>query len=227
MQNGMVYGPFRGPCAPYPSGWKSRIDPPASGAFVRDMGVTIQNIGSAPGPPSRAPTDNQILLSASANIYYWIQMGNLPPNSVWEERYVRPNGTTEYSLGPFSFGNATTFQQSQYWFYRVVAGMATTTGTWHIQFKVNGVLLVDAPVQVVAAVNPSFNRAPEGINATLDPATPVPGRALFARVGAPAPGTGYRDKDWNIVRYRYEWRVNGASRRDVVSAGMADAPRRH
>jgi hypothetical protein len=223
MQNGKAYEPFRGPCKPAPlSGWKHQIDPPASGAFVRDMGVTTQDIGAAPGLPNRAPTDNQIPLSAGGNIYYWIQMGNLPPDSYWEERYVRPDGSTEYTLGPFDFGNPTTFQSSQYWFHRVVGGMATTTGTWRIQFEVNGILLVDAPVEVVAAVNPLFNRPPESIDAALDPPAAAPGQALFARLDAAAPGTGYRDRDWDIVRYRYLWKVNGVPTRDVVSIGMAD-----
>jgi hypothetical protein len=223
MQNGQVYEPFKGACRSGKSGWLKQTNPPPSGAFVRDMGVTTQDIGLAPPLPSRAPVNNQIPLAAGGNIYYWIQFGNLPANSSWVERYVRPNGTTEYQLGPFPFGNPSTYQFSQYWFPRLVGGMASTTGTWRIQFEVNGVLLVDAPVEVVSTVSGTFNRPPEGISAVFDPATPRHGQALFARVSAPAVGTGYRDRDWDIVRYRYRWKVNGATVRNIISAGMADA----
>lgn len=223
MQNGQVYEPFSGPCRAGSSGWEDQTDPPPSGAFVRDMGVTVQNIGASPPLPYRAPVDNQILTSAGGNIYYWIQFGNLPANSTWEEKYVRPNGTTEYQLGPFPFGNPTNYQFSQYWFNRFIGGMANTTGTWRIQFKVNGVLLVNAPVEVVTTVSPSFNRPPSNITASFDPVVPQANHAIFARVTPPPVGVGYRDLDWNIVRYRYEWKVNGVTVRNLVSAGMADA----
>lgn len=221
MQDGIPYEPFSGACRSGESGWKQQIDPPPIGAFVRDMGVTIQDIGSAAPLPYRAPADNQIPISAGGYIYYWIQFGNLPPNSTWKERYIRPNGQIEYELGPFNFGNPTNYQFSQYWFYRYVYGMSNTPGTWRIQFEVNNRLLVDAPVEVVTTVSSTFNRAPLPISVSFDPQFVVPGQTVFARVSAPS--NGYRDLDWQIVRYRYQWKLNNVTVRDVISVGMADA----
>lgn len=222
MQNGQVYEPFSGLCHPGQSGWVQQINPPLSGASVRDMGVTVQDIGVAPPLPWRAPVDNQIPLAANGDIYYWIQFVNLPANSNWVERYIRPNGTVEYQLGPFPFGNPTTYQVSQYWFHRTVGGMATTTGTWHIEFEVNGVQLVRAPVEVVSVVSGTFNRPPSNISVTFDPPTVHRNQVVFARVAAPPVGNP-RDLDYDLVRYRYEWKVNGITVRNIISSGMADA----
>ncbi len=218
MQDNNVYEPFAGACRAGPSGFVHQIDPPAA-PFLRDFGVTSQDIGTAPPLPARAPVSPQMAFT-DGNLFYWAQICNMPANSNWTEHYIRPDGTEEYSLGPFPFNNPTTYQFSQYWFNRNVGGMHSIAGTWHIRFDVNGVQLINAPVEVVASVTAGFNRPPLPITASFDPAVPAVNDVVFCRVGGP---TGIRDLDWDIVRYHYVWRVNGAIIRDVVSVGMADA----
>ncbi len=218
MQNGVVYEPFAGACRPGGSGWVSQVDPP-TGVFIRDFGVTSQDLGGWPGVPARPPVNAQLALG-DPFLYYWIQLGNLPANSTWKERYVRPSGTIEFELGPFGFGNPTVFAHALYWFKRDVGGMHTTPGTWRIQFEINGVQVIDAPIEVVPTVNPSFNRPPEPIAAVFSPAAPGASDVVHARVSG---SSAMRDLDWDVVRYRYEWFVNGAKVRDMVSAAMSDA----
>ncbi len=218
MQANAVYEPFAGPCRAGPSGWVHQIDPPAA-TFLRDFGVTSQDLSTFPGPPARFPVSPQIAFT-DGNLNYWAQLCNLPANSTWTEHYIRPDGSLEYSLGPFSFGNPTTYQFSQYWFNRNVAGMHSIAGTWRIQFDVNGARVIDAPVEVVPAITAGFNRPPLPISASFDPVAPAPGDVLFCRITGPS---GIRDLDWDLVRYHYVWRVNGAVVRDIVAPGMADA----
>jgi hypothetical protein len=101
-------------------------------------------------------------------LYYWAEICNLPANSTWKERYVRPDGTTEYELGPFPFNNPTTYQFSMYWFARDVPGMHSISGTWRIQMEINGQPFLDAPVSVFSAP-PPFIRPPLPIAAQFDP----------------------------------------------------------
>jgi murein DD-endopeptidase MepM/ murein hydrolase activator NlpD len=218
MQAGSVYEPFAGSCRSGPSGWVHQIDPP-SAVFLRDFGVTSQDLSAFPGPPARFPTSPQMAFT-DGNLFYWAQICNMPANSTWSERYIRPDGSLEYALGPFPFNNPTTYEFSQYWFNRSVAGMHSIAGTWRIQFDVNGVQLIDAPVEVVPTATAGFNRPPLPISLVFDPATPAVNDVVFCRVAGPS---GIRDLDWDLVRYHYVWRVNGAVIRDLVSPGMADA----
>jgi murein DD-endopeptidase MepM/ murein hydrolase activator NlpD len=218
MQNGAVYEPFAGACRPGPSGFVHQIDPPAA-PYLKGFGVTSQDIGAAPPFPARPPVNAQITF-ADPTLYYWMQIGNLPANSTWHERYVRPDGSTEFELGPFPFNNPTTYQTSLYWFARDIGGMHSIAGTWRIQFDVNGAQLVDAPVEVVAQATQGFNRPPLPIAAAFDPPAPQLSDVVFARLTGPF---GIRDLDWDIVRYHYVWKVNGATVRDLISVGMADA----
>jgi hypothetical protein len=187
--------------------------------YLRDFGVTSQDLSLAPPAPERFPVDPQIAFSAPS-IYYWAEICNLPAGSTWTERYRRPDGSIEFELGPFPFNNPTTFGWSRFWFNRNIGGMHSIPGTWRIQFSVNGTQLIDAPVEVVPSITPGFNRPPLPISAAFDPVAPSPQDALFARLTGPF---GIRDLDWDLVRYRYLWTRNGTVFRDTISAGLADA----
>jgi hypothetical protein len=218
MNGDTVYEPYAGPCRAGPSGWVNQIDPPAA-VYIRDVGVTTTDLSTWPGFPTRPPVTPQFTF-ADGNIYYWIELCNLPANATWNEHYIRPDGSLEYELGPFSFNNPTVYGFSLYWFPRNVGGMHSIAGTWHIKFDVNGSQVIDIPVEVAATATQGFNRPPLPITATFDPVIPQAGDVVFARVTSPL---GIRDLDWDIVRYYYVWKVNSTTVRDIVSPGMADA----
>jgi len=218
MNAATVFEPYSGKCRPGASGWVGQIDPPST-VWLKDFGVTSQDPQTTPAFPTRTPTHPQMLFT-DGNLYYWMQLCNLPPNSNWKETYVRPGGAVEGTLGPFNFGNASTITFHPIYFNRFIAAMHSVAGTWRIQFEVNGVRIIDAPVEVAATATPGFNRPPLTVAAAFDPAIPGPSDAIFARVTSPS---GIRDLDWNIVRYRYVWKINGTTVRDITHAGMADA----
>src|SRR6185503_6099418 len=66
------------------------------------------------------------------------------------------------------------------------------------------------------------NHAPLPLaSAMIDPSSPSDADVIFCRA---TPGSLYRgDPDYDIVRYRYVWTVNGATVRDVTSAALSDA----
>jgi len=220
-QNGVVQEPHAGPCGNVTSQW-ARQDALLLSPRVLDFGVTLTDLFSN-GVPSQyeQPKHNQIPLNAGFT-FYWMQLANIPANSTARMQFYRPDGALSQDTGDFDFPYAGS-PFVRWWpgfLYLWVFEMQTTPGTWHYRLLINGVQVLDAPVEVVTTVNPAFNRAPEPITATFEPATPTPAAALFCRVGA---SIALEDLDWDIVRYRYVWKVNGATVRDIVSAGRRDA----
>jgi len=70
------------------------------------------------------------------------------------------------------------------------------------------------------AENEIINHPPNAIGVTLDPPIPQASEVVFCRVNT---SLLFEDPDYDIVRYRYEWRINGVVVRDVTSAALSDA----
>ena len=94
------------------------------------------------------------------------------------------------------------------------------TGTWHIDLVVNGEHLVHAPFTVVASESEIANRPPLDANFrfrkmpfTTDdvPVCEVDGFDVID------------DPDYDLVSYRYLWKVNGVVKRDVTTGAKSDA----
>jgi hypothetical protein len=220
-QSSVVQEPHAGPCGSVMSRW-AKQDPLLLAPKVLEFGVTITDLFTG-GLPAQfeQPKHNQIPLNAGFT-YYWMHLANVPANAKARMLFYAPNGTLSQDTGDFDFPYAGN-PYIRWWpgfLYLWVWGMQDTPGTWHYKLQINGVQVLDAPVEVVATVNPTFNRPPEPITAAFEPPTPTPEAALFCRVGA---SVAVDDLDWDIVRYRYLWKVNGATVRDITSAARSDA----
>ena len=72
---------------------------------------------------------------------------------------------------------------------------------------------------MVANSRQAKNRRPNAVKTRLSPARPVDGQVLTCEVLSSLTA---RDPDYDIVSYRYEWRVNNRVVRSVTSAAMTD-----
>lgn len=210
---GNVVEPYSGACNPGPSGW---VEQPALelGVYLNDFGVTDNVLTNPAEPffPFGPPRDAQ--LPVGVPFYFWMRGGNLAANAV-AHVVVRQPGGASWVDDTFVLGSPALERRFQRWIGGYFLGFAT--GTWTIELELDGVLVVTAPFDVVGVVDPMANRAPEPIAALLDP--PLASRPVRCAVsGDPL----LDDLDWDVVRYRYVWRVDGAIVRDVVSAGRAD-----
>lgn len=219
----VVFDPFSGACSD-PSGTNTGwVDQPAynTATYVADAGYMNVEPWTVSGYPFRFPTTQQRAFNQS--YWWWMQIVNLPPNSTFREIYVRPNGTVNFDSGDLAFNNPDFYRVSNYWFNPFFIGqMNTLAGTWKIRFVINGVQVAELPLIVGATTNPTLNRAPEAVGAAFDPPAPEPGEAVFVRLGS---DLVMEDLDYDLVRFRYVWRVNGEVVRDNVFAGRADALR--
>ena len=213
--------PHVGPCNAAPTAsWESEPSFDLD-AYVWDFGASRTDAFASPLTifPHEPIKDSQHALSDS-HVYFWIRMSNLPIGSTWDVNWYRPDGQLVWDGFVVPFGNTELFVE--YWtgWAYDFPELHTIAGTWRLELLINGEVVVDAPIEIVATIDPAFNRPPEPITVALDPAEPTAGDTPFARVTADLIED---DLDWDIVRFRYEWDVQGTTVRDVTTAAHSDA----
>ncbi len=216
--SGQVYEPFAGDCRPGPSAWLNQPQRPPT-TVIRDAGVTWIDLWTVPGWPEPLPRSGQLALTDDSH-YIWTDIQWLPANSNYRHRWVQPNGTIDWETPVYNFDNPDFYGRAIYWFPRWIYNMHYITGTWRIQMDINGVQVLDLPIEVRTERTPDFNRPPAAIGLTFEPDNPTPDDVLFCRVQG---SYVYDDPDCDIVRYHYVWTLNGQPIRDIISAGRADA----
>lgn len=219
MLNGVPYEPNAGPCRAGPSLWTHQNTFSFS-TYIADAAISYVDLATVPGNPFDVPRTGQLALTDDYH-WIWTQIQNLPPNSTFRFRWIRPNGTLSYQSDTFPFNNPTYYDRAWTWFWWWINDMHTTTGTWHIQMDINGVQQADLPVEVRTQRTPDFNRPPAALQSLeFDPAAPQPGATVFCRINT---DLVLDDPDYDVVRYHYVWTLDGQVIRDVTTAGHADA----
>jgi murein DD-endopeptidase MepM/ murein hydrolase activator NlpD len=217
---GSAYEPYAGPCRPGASNWVSQI-PIGRSSYARDFVVSNASFNGSAGLPYDEAVRTGSFVTGPRNVYYKVHLGgDMPANLSYRVRFRRPDGTIALD-SPGNFGNGSPFRGGWLWFgYNLSFNV---TGTWHILFDLNGQPVAEAPLTVVASADQIVNRPPNPITAAIDASSanpPTPADVLFCRVNSSLVN---EDPDYDIVRYRYQWKVDGLSVRDVTSAALSDA----
>jgi murein DD-endopeptidase MepM/ murein hydrolase activator NlpD len=216
-QLGQVFEPFAGTCRTGESGFVSQ--PPESLVnTITNVGVTDVNLSSVPGPPIPVPRATHLTF-ASQKMYVWLETNNLPANAVWRLIVKRPNGTVAEDTADFPFFNTELYRYAWFWWEFDIADMQSTAGDWSVEVRFDGVSLVTIPVTVKPTFDPNFNRLPAPFAANFEPATPKADDAITVRMIGPNP---LDDLDGDVVRFQYQWKVDGSVVRSVISAGRSD-----
>lgn len=216
-KDGRWIEPSTGPCRPGDSLWVDQ--PPVDRDFyVADFYLTP---GAISVPDRLAllldtPARTATFLRGAQTVGLRIDMRNLPVNSTFELRTLNPRGQQVVDQQG-SFNNNAVFELA--WVINSFNVNLDLPGTWRVQILINDGVVVDAPFKVVTNSRQIANRAPNKVTAQLSPPHPVDGQALICQVQSPLI---LRDPDFDIVSYRYEWRVNGHLVRTVTSAGLTD-----
>ncbi|RJP32680.1 MAG: M23 family metallopeptidase [Phycisphaerales bacterium] len=209
---------FAGPCRPGESGWRDQEPLDHDDLHLMDFATTEVDLDGHPGLPFEMPRSGQIGLD-DPMIRFWLKGVNLPVESDWRVRFYRPDGSLALDSAWFFF-NEEVWRSYWFWWEYDVPDMHTITGTWHVLVEFNGQEMVRAPIEVRQRRTPKFNRPPVAVTVRFDPPAPREDDVLFCRLDSPVL---LDDLDYDIVRYRYVWRVGGEVVRDVVSAGQSDA----
>ncbi len=208
--------PSAGPCRSGDSLWESQA-PIARDFYVGDFYLS-------PGAIS-IPTYEAYLLDEAPRTGSFVKgqrtvglrtdLRNLPTRSTYRISVLNPRGRVvdEISGG---FGNSDS--ANLYYLYYAFNLNLDTVGNWRVRMTIND-STVDAPFRVVNSANQAKNRPPKKVAARLTPRNPVEGRVMTCTVQ-----TSFvtEDPDYDLVRYRYEWKVNGRTVRTVTSAALSD-----
>lgn len=218
--NGFVYEPSQGPCRPGTSRWVNQIPIPRHTwieyfAMHGETAFPAENF--FPNEPPR--TGTFVRTGTFQRIGAWYIVHNQTANSTWRAHYRRPDGTTFYDSGTQSFNNPL-YRWANWWFwYGLNPDIA---GTWTLEFSINGQLMVTAPFTVLNAGSVPVNRPPNPVAAAFDPVWPTTNDAIFCRISESL----LADPDYDPVRFRFEWTVNGTLVRHVTNAAYSDALQR-
>ena len=225
--NGNWIEPSAGPCHPGDSLWADQ--PPvtrelyAVGFYLSPDRLPLagSNLGSHRASPDRtAVLDDEFRRAGSfvkgrQRIDARVDLRNLPGGATHRVRVLDPKGNVALESegvyedrGPLSLVVA---------FFSVEVDLATP-GVWRFQLELDDTRVVDAPFQVVASARQVVNRAPSKIGVRF-PTAPAAGEAALCEVVTSLLG---RDPDYDLVRYRYEWRSGSKLLRAVTSAASTD-----
>ncbi len=214
-KDGRWVEPSSGPCRSGESLWVDQ--PPVQRDFY------VAGFYLSPGQisfPDRetllldTPARTGTFLRGAQTVGVRMDMRNLPPGSSAAVHVINPRGQVVLEDGG-NFTNQMVFELA--WVVLWYDLDLDLPGTWRFQIAINDEIAVDAPFKVVTSAKQIVNRAPSRITARLSPA--VDGQAVTCAVQG---DLALRDPDFDIVTYRYEWRVDNRLVRTVTSAGLTD-----
>lgn len=212
---GTAYEPMAGPCRPglsYFSSQPARFDEPiVFGATFSD-----RSFGNVAPPPHDDAPHVSTFVKGSQTIWFKVETANVGASTRYRLRLERPGSTRTELAATGVLTSIDTSLASIWWGLDVDLDRA---GTWAMILEMNGRRVFSLPFTVVDSRAEVVNRAPNAISATLEP---LPLRLNEVAV-CRATGFELADPDYDVVRYRYEWRVNGAVARDVTTAAQSDA----
>jgi hypothetical protein len=216
-KNGGWFEPSTGPCRSGDSLWESQ-PPVVRDFYVADFLLT-------PGRLS-IPDFEAILLDEAVRTGTFVKglqtlsarldLRNLPTSSTYRASIVNPRGKVELEQSD-AFGNPGLLRLG--WGFFEFDVNLDLPGKWRLRIDINGGRAVDVPFTVVANSKQVKNRPPGKITARLSPKSPVEGEVMVCEVQTSLIS---EDPDFDIVRYRYEWKVNGRVARSVTSAALTD-----
>jgi hypothetical protein len=215
--NGKPYEPYAGPCRAGTSNWVQQ-QPIRRGVYVSDL-ILSNNpfVGAAAFPPYDEATRTGTFLQGQRTVHFRLTVRGLPAASNYRIRFRTPGGATALDSSA-NFANGAFFRTSFHGFFYTLN--LAEAGRWHLLFDINGQTVAEAPFDVVSSAAGIVNRAPNPVTLNFEPAVPAQNDVIFCRVQTSPVA---EDPDYDIVRYRYQWLVNGSVIRDVTSAALSDA----
>lgn len=211
--------PFSGPCNKDRSGWSEQVPIPTE-AYLKDLALSAKPMTGKRDLPYDQAVRTGTLVRGTKVVYSRVEVGAIPPpgEALLRIRYLRPNA----SVAAESMTTLRTAHGHGYWRFAHRMSMAKV-GRWRIVVDLDGATLADAPIDVVASAAAVRNRPPSAISVALRPASPTSRDVVECRISTSLVA---EDPDFDIVRYRYRWRVDGKVVRAVQSAALSDVLRK-
>jgi murein DD-endopeptidase len=207
-----IYEPFAGPCRPGPSDWVSQPVTPTT-PYVRDFTFSARPFGARRDPPWDEAVRTGTFVAGERDVYFRVELGFFAGGPM-HVTFVRPDGSV--ALDAEGATQLQGYRATWAWWHEHLD--LDATGRWRLRLAHDGQTLVDAPFEVVGSPSEVRDRAPNAIAVALR------GEDVHECVVRTSLVT--EDPDYDIVRYRYRWRVDGKRVRSITSAALSDVLRR-
>lgn len=214
---GQWFEPSAGPCRAGASYWTAQT-PVARDLYVADFYMTLDRLSF----PDRLSflldpaVRTGIFAKGLQTVNQRVDLRNLPANSAYLVRVLNPKRQVAVQFVG-AFGNPVLYELA-FGIFSFTTDL-NATGMWRYQLEINDNLVVDVPFQVVATERQRKNRKPKAVKTLLKPAKPVDGQVMTCEVQT---SLITEDPDFDLVGYRYEWKVNNRVVRSVTSAALTD-----
>ena len=213
-----VVEPFAGPCRSGPSAWATQPVFPTQ-PYARDLAVSSKPFRGEARLPYDKAVRTGTFVRGTRTVYLRLELAAVTPGQALRIRLLRPGGSIAVADDrpiPFAIWHG---YGHGYFAYRVPFA---TTGAWPLTVAVDGGPVVDTTLRVVETKRQVRNRRPNAFGATLIPQEPAVNDVLQCRAEASLVN---EDPDFDVVRYRYRWTVEGRTVRTVTSAALSDVLR--
>jgi Peptidase family M23 len=216
--NAQVHEPFAGPCRAGESGWTEQMPLP-SAPYLRDLAVAAKPFTGQQALPFDLGARTGTFVRGVRTVHVRPSFGALPADARVRFLFLRPDGSVALDRArsvsfPLYHGHG--------WGTYAFRLALRQLGRWRLVVEVDGRVLADAPVRVVASAARVQNRPPRAVAVALHPASPSSADVIQCRLRT---SLATEDPDFDIVRYRYRWTVGGRALRTVTSAALSDVLR--
>lgn len=216
-KNNRWFEPSAGPCREGESFWMSQ-QPVARNLYVADFFMSRSQLSILDYETfihDRA-TRTATFTKGFQAVDQRLDLRNLPAHSTYALRVLNPRRQIAFEIsGPLSGDE---FLRLALGHFRFEADL-NVVGTWRYQLDLDGRRVIDTPFRVVASERQAANRKPKAVKTRLTPAKPVEGKVMTCEALS---SLITEDPDYDLVAYRYEWRVNNRVVRTVTSAATTD-----
>jgi Peptidase family M23 len=213
--DGQIREAFAGACRAGTSDFAVQLHPFRDAPYVRNLVVSPKPFRGEAQLPWDQAVRTGTFVAGTRDVWFRVELGEWAGGAELVQ-LVRPDGSVALEdaspAGVFDGVGAGYHGQAAYDFHERVRFDAL--GTWRLRYSLDGKLLADAPLLVVAGAQQARNRAPNPVSVTLS----VQGGARCVV----STSLVTRDPDYDLVRYRYRWSAGGKVLRALTSAALSD-----
>jgi Peptidase family M23 len=215
--NDVPVEPMAGPCRPGPSLLPHQ--PPVFDEPIL-VGTTFSNrsFGDFAAPPHDDAPHVATFLQGQNTIYFKAEVASVGASTRYKLLIEKPGSTRSTVAAEGTLTSIDTSLASIWW---ALDANLDRVGVWTMSVEINSRRVYSVPFTVVASQSEIVNRAPNTVTPEIEPVAMRAGDVAVCR--AANPNLLLADPDFDVVRYRYEWRVNDTLVRDVTSAATTDA----
>ena len=215
--NDIPVEPMAGPCRPGPSLLPSQ--PPVFDEPIL-MGTTFSNRSFADfnAPPHDDAPHVATFLQGQQTLYFKAELASVGASTRYKLLVQAPGSSRTTVAAEGRLTSIDTSMASVWW---TLDANLNRTGVWLMSIEINSRRVYTVPFTVVGSAGEIVNRAPSPVTPEIGPTALRAGEVAVCR--ASNPNLVLIDPDFDVVRYRYEWRVNDVVVRDVTTAATSDA----